>query len=123
MEMGRERVACCVCCVLWPPDSRLAEYSLQLLVDVWWYRTSGASLIHDLAYRTTDSYMSIYRSIYQWGTADTKIKNPSFENPELKVSPFKAWNIATLASLTATVFCFCFSLCNPFVVDWAQSTN
>ena len=28
----------------------------------------------------------------QWATADAEIRDPSFENPELKGSPFKAWS-------------------------------
>ena len=40
----------------------------------------------------------------QWGAADAEIKRPSGQNPELRGSPFKAWN-KSVYSPTCYAYC------------------
>ena len=79
----------------------LQSYSIMMVL---WKRTCATHQAYPIMFL----WKWTYAIILQWGTADTEIKVPSVENPEMtNILPLKPWvsqNIASHASPTASVW-------------------
>ena len=69
-----------------------------------------AATVHPAQCALADSKNSLFlpSEIPQWGAADAEIKVPSFENTELKRSPFQAWSRSVYSHT-------CYAYCQEFL--------